>query len=74
MTITWPLRRITLHFSQIGLTEGLTFMIVSSFGRSSKSHNLFAVGNAAPRQIVWRQLDDDLVSCQDTDKMHPQLT
>jgi len=26
MTMTLPLRRITLHFSQIGLTDGLTFM------------------------------------------------
>jgi hypothetical protein len=29
MTITLPLRRMTLHFSQIGFTEGLTFMFVS---------------------------------------------
>jgi hypothetical protein len=26
MTMTLPLRLMTLHFSQIGLTEGLTFM------------------------------------------------
>jgi len=26
MIITFPLRLITLHFSQIGLTEGLTFI------------------------------------------------
>jgi hypothetical protein len=27
MTITRPLRRITLHFSQMGLTLGFTFMV-----------------------------------------------
>lgn len=26
--MTVPLRRMTLHFSQIGLTDGLTFMFV----------------------------------------------
>jgi hypothetical protein len=26
MIITLPFRRMTLHFSHIGLTEGLTFM------------------------------------------------
>lgn len=30
MTITAPLRRMTLHFSQIGLTDGLTFMVITS--------------------------------------------
>jgi hypothetical protein len=30
MTITTPWRRITLHFSQIGLTLGLTFTSCSS--------------------------------------------
>ncbi len=29
MTITRPLRLMTLHLSQIGLTEALTFMSVS---------------------------------------------
>jgi hypothetical protein len=28
MTMTRPLRRITLHFSQIGFTLGLTFIVV----------------------------------------------
>jgi hypothetical protein len=30
MTITRPWRRMTLHLSQIGLTDGLTFMGVPS--------------------------------------------
>jgi hypothetical protein len=30
MTITLPLRRMTLHFSQIGFTDGLTFMADTS--------------------------------------------
>jgi len=28
MIITLPFRRMTLHFSHIGLTEGLTFIVV----------------------------------------------
>ena len=31
MTITRPLRLMTLHFSQMGLTEGLTFMMLNLF-------------------------------------------
>jgi hypothetical protein len=30
MTITTPWRRITLHFSQIGLTLGRTFIVEAS--------------------------------------------
>jgi hypothetical protein len=31
MTITRPLRLMTLHFSQIGFTDALTFMFVPRF-------------------------------------------
>jgi hypothetical protein len=31
MTITRPLRLMTLHFSQIGFTDALTFMFVPLF-------------------------------------------
>jgi hypothetical protein len=30
MTMTVPFRRITLHFSQMGLTDGLTFTVKTS--------------------------------------------
>lgn len=35
MTITVPLRRITLHFSQIGFTDGLTFIKITSLSLSA---------------------------------------
>ena len=31
MIMTLPFRLMTLHFSQIGFTEALTFMLYSSF-------------------------------------------
>lgn len=30
MTMTTPLRRITLHFSQMGFTDGLTFIRIQT--------------------------------------------
>src|SRR5205085_1616076 len=64
MTITRRWRRITLHFSQMGLTLGRTFM----------SCSFVAVGDPAPRQIVGRDLHLDTVSGKDTDAMHSHLS
>jgi len=47
MTITLPLRLIILHFSQIGFTDGLTFMRYTSL-------SLAAPGNSSTSQIIWR--------------------
>src|SRR5688572_15299882 len=76
MTMTRPLRRITLHLSQIFLTLGFTFMIrllavlVPAECRGpllSSSALLVAVDDAAARQVVWAQLHDDLVLREDSD-------
>ena len=39
MTITLPLRRMTLHLSQIFLTLGLTFIVYSLLSLSSCSRS-----------------------------------
>ena len=41
---TRPLRRITLHFSHMGFTDGLTFILINLL--------LTTPGNPAPSQIV----------------------
>src|SRR5437879_8316268 len=64
MTITRRWRRMTLHFSQIGLTLGRTFI----------SCSLVAIGDPAPRQIVGRDLHLDTVSGQDADAVHSHLS
>src|SRR2546429_9003132 len=64
MTITRRWRRMTLLFSQMGLTLGRTFI----------SCSFVAVGDPAPRQIVGRDLHLDTVSGQDTDAMHSHLS
>ena len=52
MTITRPLRLMILHFSQMGLTEGLTFilsfLLALLFGRL----RLAAPGDSTPGQII----------------------
>ncbi len=58
MTITIPLRFITLHFSQIGFTDGLTFMMIQSSFMLWLPNNfpLFeTVGYASALQVVRRQ-------------------
>src|SRR4051794_25321472 len=59
MTITRPWRRMTLHLSQIGLTLGLTFTAALS--------SLVAVDDAAPGEVVGRELHDDPVLGEDAD-------
>src|SRR3990172_6585885 len=65
-TRTTPFRRITLHFSQIGFTEGRTFI-------ARRSPLLVPVGDPAPGQVVGGELHLDLVPRQDPDEVHPHL-
>jgi len=44
MTITRPWRLMILHFSHIGLTEGRTFMIYTSFSVSRSMRVVRSVG------------------------------
>lgn len=83
MTITRPLRLMTLHFSQIGLTDGLTF-ISCSLPFFSERHpgavyirfllrrlrSFETVGYAATRQIVRSQFQRDLIARQYTNEVH----
>ena len=61
ITMTLPLRLMTLHFSHMGLTLGLTFIVVNLL--------LASPGDAAARQIIRRHLNRE-----DSDKVHPELS
>ena len=56
--MTRPLRRITLHLSQIFFTLGLTFMTALLL--------LITVNDATSCEVIRTQLHDDTVSRQDT--------
>src|ERR1700739_235046 len=71
ITMTRPCRRITLHLSHIGFTLGLTFTAVSIL--FSSVGLLVPVHNAAPGQVVRRQLHDHPVLGQDADVVLPHL-
>jgi len=56
--MTRPLRRITLHLSQIFFTLGLTFMTALLL--------LVAVNNPTSCEVIRTQLHDDTVSWKNT--------
>src|SRR3989442_7765578 len=66
MIRTTPLRRTTLQCSQRALTDGLTFI-------SALALLLEPIRDAAPRQIVGRQLHLHPIAGQDPDEVHPHL-
>ena len=80
MTMTRPLRLMTLHFSQIGFTEGFTFIVffllfLSCTPFFPTPHALFeTIGYAATGQVVRCKLNRDLISRQDANKIHADLT
>ncbi len=82
MTITRPLRLITLHFSQIGFTEGLTFISSLLFpflyARAAVHHISVSVlfetiSYTATSQVVRCKLNRDLVARQDANEIHADL-
>ena len=79
MTMTRPLRLMTLHFSQIGFTEGFTFIVLFLLFLSCtpfpNASALFeTIGYAATGQVVRCKLNRDLISRQDANEIHADLT
>src|SRR5687767_1049167 len=85
MTRTTPFLRTTLHFTQILLTDALTFTTSSSVLRpfrwwgqtpsGSDPTTLFVPINDPPaRQVVGRELHEDLVARKDPDEVLPHLS
>lgn len=74
--MTRPLRRITLHLSQIFFTLGLTFMnCPPSFTTSITAYRsqlllgelLVAINNSTSGEIIRTQLHDDTISWKNAD-------
>ena len=65
MTITRPLRRMTLHLSQIFFTLGLTFTIRLLF--SLLLLLLVPVNDSTSCEVIWTQFYDHTIFRQDAD-------
>ena len=72
MTMIRPLRLMILHFSQIGLTDGLTF--ICQFLLEFVFSTLAAPGDTTPGQIIGRNFDLDLIARIDSDEVHADLS
>src|SRR2546423_5631901 len=68
MTITTPWRRITLHFSQMGFTLGLTFTA------TPRPCSLVSICDPAPGQVIRSELHLDPIPREDPDVVHPHLS
>jgi hypothetical protein len=69
--MTLPLRLIILHFSQIGLTDGLTFMRIPPLRLSSA---LAAPGDPTTRQIIGRKLDSNFIPRINANEILPHFS
>ena len=67
MTLTTPLRFITLHFSHLTLTEALTFILESLLLTKP-------VGNPTPVQVIGRELNKHPITHYNFNIVHPYLT
>jgi hypothetical protein len=55
-----------LHFSHMGFTDGLTFMLLFLLLRTP--------GNPATGEVIGRHLHRDFVTRQDSDEIHPEFS
>ena len=63
-----------LHFSHMGLTDGLTFILFNLHMRNDISYLLLtSPGDPTLSQIIGRHLNGYLVTGQDFDEVHPEL-
>ena len=77
MTRRTPLRRTILQFSQIRLTELRTFMIPffqSQCHGVPGNQGLLPQNDASSGEVIRRKLDGNLVSGQNSNKMHPHFS
>ena len=69
-----------LHFSQMGFTEGRTFMLFSSIRTANRYDRLVyplalaAPRDAASRQIIGREFNGDLVAGINANEVHAHLS
>ena len=69
--MTLPLRLMILHFSHMGFTDGLTFILLTSIRERCLSFTSPCDPTAG--QVIRAHLNRDLVTGQDLDKVHPEL-
>src|SRR5439155_15321797 len=74
MTRTFPCRRMTLHLSHMGLTDGRTFIAAFASSRPVARDVLPVPERDAPAgEVVGRDLDLDPITGGDADVVHPHL-
>ena len=62
-----------LHFSHMGLTDGLTFILFNLHMRTVSLNLLTSPGDPTAGQIIRRHLNSYLVTGQDLNKVHTEL-
>ena len=62
-----------LHFSHMGLTDGLTFILFNLHMRMSSLNLLASPGDPALGQIIRRHLNGYFVTGQDLNEIHSEL-
>jgi len=67
MTMTRPLRRMTLHLSQIFFTLGLTFIVVLPL-------LLVTIDNATSCEVIWTEFYDHTITRKNTNVVLSHLS